>query len=89
MSSHMQAECLQELRDDSVQHEEKCWLLCGPHTIYDSVFMEDTCISLLNVTLATAHSRRLPQKTKWIIFQKTSNSDKTRLGSARGKGIIV
>ena len=44
-----------------------------------------------NVTLATAHSRRLPQKTKWIIFLKKHHRTLMRLdpGSARGKGIIV
>ena len=42
-----------------------------------------------NVTLATAHSRRLPQKTKWIIFLKKktpSNSDETGPGERTREG---
>ena len=41
-----------------------------------------------NVTLATAHSRRLPQKTKWIIFLKKtpSNSDETGPGKRTREG---
>ena len=45
-------------------------------------------VSLHNATLATAHSRRLPKKTKWIIFlkKKTSNSDETGPGERTMEG---
>ena len=42
-----------------------------------------------NVTLSIAHYRRLPQKTKWIIFLKIktpSNSDETGPGERTREG---
>ena len=65
MSLHMQSERLQELSSDIVQHEEKCWLLCGHHAISDHIFMGGNLYYELIIVHCSSVIVSKSQKAKW------------------------